>query len=133
MYIFIIVEFIQIVYLYRKQNKKENNFDDDNKNIDGEKTVRSRSGAINTELPVEQDVPEEIVNHEEINNTYDEPKVELKLDLNKLNNENPEEDNTIEDEEDVESKYEEYLKDINNEENKIELNLNFDDDKKDKE
>ena len=134
MYIFIIVEFIQIVYLYRKQNKKENNFDGDkNKNIDTEKNVRSRSGAINTELPLEQDVPEEIVNHEEINNTYDEPKVELKLDLNKLNNENPEEDNTIEDEEDVESKYEEYLKDINNEENKIELNLNFDDDKKDKE
>ena len=133
MYIFIIVEFIQIVYLYRKQNKKENNFDDDNKNIDGEKTVRSRSGAINTELPVEQDVPEEVINHEEINNTYDEPKVELKLDLNKLNNENSEEDNTIEDEEDVESKYEEYLKDINNEENKVELNLNFDDDKKDKE
>lgn len=134
MYIFIIVEFVQIVYLYRKQNKKENNFDGDkNKKIDTEKTVRSRSGAINTELPVEQDLPEEIVNHEEINNTYDEPKVELKLDLNKLNNENSEEDNTIEDEEDVESKYEEYLKDINNEENKIELNLNFDDDKKDKE
>lgn len=134
MYIFIIVEFIQIVYLYRKQNKKENNFDGDkNKKIDTEKTVRSRSGAINTELPVEQDLPEEVVNHEEIDNTYDEPKVELKLDLNKLNNENSEEDNTIEDEEDVESKYEEYLKDINNEENKIELNLNFDDDKKDKE
>lgn len=134
MYIFIIVEFVQIVYLYRKQNKKENNFDGDkNKKVDTEKTVRSRSGAINTELPVEQHLPEEVVNNEEIDNTYDEPKVELKLDLNKLNNENSEEDNTIEDEEDVESKYEEYLKDINNEENKIELNLNFDDDKKDKE
>lgn len=128
MYIFILVEFIQIVYLYRKLNKNKDNDENDKKDASN-KIIRGRSGALNNnDMLIESNVDAELELAQEQKNNIEEPKIELKLDFDKINASNNEEDNTIKQEENIESKYEEYLDEINNtEDKKVELNLNFDD------
>ncbi|MDD3303598.1 MAG: cadherin-like beta sandwich domain-containing protein [Clostridia bacterium] len=113
MYVFVIVEFIQIIYLYRKLNKgKDYQYKPNKESNNEEKIARGRSGAF-----IANKIVEEEPRDEELNMTSKEEVQEEKIELNIGNIEditNIEEDNTLTD------------NDGNNDYKNINLHLNLD-------